>query len=46
MSTPFVPVGAPQNKLLAARRHSIDQQVCRWLLMSLDRIVSDELTLT
>jgi len=28
------------------RRHSIDQQVCRWLLMSLDRLAADELTMT
>jgi CRP-like cAMP-binding protein len=28
------------------QRHSIDQQVCRWLLMSLDRLASDELTMT
>jgi CRP-like cAMP-binding protein len=28
------------------RRHSIDQQVCRWLLTSLDRLASDELTMT
>ena len=28
------------------RRHSIDQQVCRRLLMSLDRLTSDKLTMT
>jgi CRP-like cAMP-binding protein len=28
------------------RHHSIDQQLCRWLLLSLDRIDSDELTMT
>jgi hypothetical protein len=28
------------------RRHSIDQQVCRWLLVSLDRLASVELTMT
>jgi len=28
------------------RRHSIDQQLCRWLLLSLDRLGSDELTMT
>ena len=28
------------------RHHSIDQQLCRWLLMYLDRQVSNELTLT
>ncbi len=28
------------------RHHSIDQQVCRWLLMSLDRLASDDLTMT
>lgn len=28
------------------RHHSIDQQLCRWLLMFLDRLTSNELTLT
>ena len=28
------------------RRHSIDQQLCRWLLLSLDRYASQELTIT
>ncbi len=28
------------------RRHSIDQQLCRWLLLSMDRLGSDELTMT
>ena len=28
------------------RHHSIDQQLCRWLLMSLDRIGSNELAMT
>jgi CRP-like cAMP-binding protein len=28
------------------RHHTIDQQLCRWLLLSLDRIESDELTMT
>ena len=28
------------------RHHSVDQQLCRWLLMSLDRLASDELTMT
>jgi CRP-like cAMP-binding protein len=28
------------------RRHSIDQQLCRWLLLSLDRHASEELTMT
>ncbi|TCO74478.1 Crp/Fnr family transcriptional regulator [Chromatocurvus halotolerans] len=28
------------------RHHSIDQQLCRWLLLSLDRLSSDELTMT
>jgi len=28
------------------RHHSIDQQLCRWLLMSLDRLQGDELTVT
>jgi len=28
------------------RHHSVEQQLCRWLLMSLDRLASDELTMT
>ena len=28
------------------RHHSLDQQLCRWLLLSLDRLSSNELTMT
>jgi CRP-like cAMP-binding protein len=28
------------------RHHSVDQQLCRWLLLSLDRLASNELTMT
>jgi len=28
------------------RHHSIDQQLCRWLLLSIDRLPTDELTMT
>jgi CRP-like cAMP-binding protein len=28
------------------RHHSIDQQLCRWLLLSLDRLISNELIMT
>jgi CRP-like cAMP-binding protein len=28
------------------RHHSLDQQLCRWLLLSLDRLESDELVMT
>jgi hypothetical protein len=28
------------------RHHSLDQQLCRWLLLSLDRLRSNELTMT
>jgi len=28
------------------RHHSVDQQLCRWLLLSLDRLYSNELTMT
>jgi len=28
------------------RHHSVDQQLCRWLLLSLDRMASNELTMT
>ncbi len=28
------------------RRHSIDQQLCRWLVLSLDRLQSERLTMT
>ena len=28
------------------RHHSVDQQLCRWLLLSLDRLSSNKLTMT
>jgi CRP-like cAMP-binding protein len=28
------------------RHHSVDQQLCRWLLLSLDRLRGDQLTMT
>jgi CRP-like cAMP-binding protein len=28
------------------RHHTVDQQLCRWLLLSLDRLPGDELTMT
>lgn len=28
------------------RHHSVDQQLCRWLLLSVDRLASDELSMT
>jgi CRP-like cAMP-binding protein len=28
------------------RHHSVDQQLCRWLLLSLDRLAGNELTMT
>ena len=28
------------------RHHSVDQQLCRWLLLSLDRLPSNDLTMT
>ena len=28
------------------RHHSLDQQLCRWLLLSLDRLASNELLMT
>jgi CRP-like cAMP-binding protein len=28
------------------RHHSIDQQLCRWLLLSLDRLASNEISMT
>jgi CRP-like cAMP-binding protein len=28
------------------RHHSVDQQLCRWLLLSLDRLTSDRLAMT
>jgi CRP-like cAMP-binding protein len=39
---------ATQTLQIAAcnRRHRIDQQLCRWLLSSLDRLVSNELEIT
>ncbi len=31
---------------VCSRHHSLDQQLCRWLLLSLDRLSSDELVMT
>ncbi len=31
---------------VCSRHHSIDQQLCRWLLLSLDRLPSNQLTMT
>ena len=28
------------------RHHSVDQQLCRWLLLSLDRLATNELSMT
>jgi len=28
------------------RHHSVDEQLCRWLLLSLDRLASNELSMT
>jgi CRP-like cAMP-binding protein len=28
------------------RHHSVDQQLCRWLLLSMDRLPSNQLTMT
>jgi CRP-like cAMP-binding protein len=28
------------------RHHSVDQQLCRWLLLSLDRLTSNDLSMT
>ena len=28
------------------RHHTVEQQLCRWLLLSIDRLISDELTMT
>ena len=28
------------------RHHTVDQQLCRWLLLSLDRLAANELTMT
>ncbi len=28
------------------RHHTVEQQLCRWLLLSLDRLISDELSMT
>ena len=34
------------QKAVCNRHHSLDQQLCRWLLLSLDRIQSNELAMT
>ncbi len=31
---------------VCARHHSIDQQLCRWLLLSMDRLPGNELAIT
>jgi CRP-like cAMP-binding protein len=31
---------------VCSRHHSVDQQLCRWLLLSLDRLMADELRMT
>ncbi len=46
------PLSARQNQLLAAltaacyRHHSVEQQLCRWLLLTLDRVGSREQIMT
>jgi hypothetical protein len=43
---PQAPRAYPRNKLLCNRRHSIEQQLCRWLLLSADRLPTNVLTMT
>lgn len=31
---------------MCSRHHTVDQQLCRWLLLSLDRLASNQLTMT
>jgi CRP-like cAMP-binding protein len=35
-----------QQTALCNRHHTIDQQLCRWILLSLDRLPGEELTMT
>ena len=35
-----------QQTAVCNRQHSVDQQLCRWLLLSLDRFQSNELSMT
>jgi CRP-like cAMP-binding protein len=35
-----------QTAVCNRHHHSVDQQLCRWLLLSLDRLASNELTMT
>jgi hypothetical protein len=32
--------------IVCNRHHTVDQQLCRWLLLSLDRLPANELTMT
>jgi len=34
------------QSVVCNRQHSVDQQLCRWLLLSLDRLASNKLTMT
>ena len=35
-----------RRNLVSNRLHSVEQQLCRWLLFSLDRVDTDELIMT
>lgn len=39
-------LGLVAQAAVCNRRHSIDQQLCRWILLSLDRLGSEELSMT
>jgi CRP-like cAMP-binding protein len=39
-------IGQMAQTAVCNRHHSLDQQLCRWLLLSLDRLRSGELTMT
>jgi hypothetical protein len=40
------PAGCATVRTRAVKSSSVDQQLCRWLLLSLDRLLSNQLTMT
>ena len=40
------PITQMAQTAVCNRHHSVDQQLCRWLLLSLDRLSSNELSMT
>ena len=45
MSLGAVPVRIRRSASACNRHHSVDQRLCRWLLLSLDRLSSNQLNM-